>query len=158
SAFPGVFNFFRLDPARDPKRIDFTFRIAGPGSGRVRDTTSPCIYKFDADKLWIVFGDTALGERPGSFEWSGPRSPFVHLVLRRPNEEERKKQEQSDGSELEGTWIGLTETVRGEERSALKDLRLVVRGKRLRFDQPGSDPLYATFTVDVADSPWHIDL
>ncbi|HEX3148002.1 MAG TPA: sigma-70 family RNA polymerase sigma factor [Gemmataceae bacterium] len=155
---PGSLRLFHLDPARDPKRIDFTFREAQGGlSGQRNDILRPSIYKFDGETLLIVLGDEELRERPDSFEWSGPKSPFVHLFLRRPTDNERKLQDSVEHDGLQGTWVGLLETVKGQEQPA-RDTQLVVKGNRLRFDVPGSDPLHATFTIDLASSPWHIDL
>jgi RNA polymerase sigma factor (sigma-70 family) len=161
--FPGSLRLFHLDSAHDPKRMDFTFRELINGGGprqvaRTIDEACPSIYKFDGEKLRIVLGDQDLRERPDSFEWAGPRSPFVHIALRRPTEEERKSLERSEASRLQGTWVGLMKTVAGMELDASKDLLLVVKGDRLRFDVPGTDPLHATFVLDMSPSPWHIDL
>jgi uncharacterized protein (TIGR03067 family) len=157
---PGRLRTFRLGPTHDPKRLDFAFRdLVGLGGRMVpRDADRPCIYKFDGDRLRIVMGDPDLQERPDSFEWAGPRSPFVYLDLRRPTADERETQERNEGNALEGTWDGLLVTVKGHERAAPAGLQLVVKGDRLRFDLPESGPLHATFTVDLATIPWHIDL
>ncbi len=168
--FTGAANFFRLDSAHEPKRIDFIARNEtspgfGPGARpgtRVVNTTRPSIYKFDGDKLLIALGDDELRERPESFEWKDKRTPFVLLVLRRPDESERRKLEQAEHEYLQGTWICVMETVKGERRQIPRDKRddvkLVVKGDRLRFDTPGNDPLHATFSLNLTEYPWQIDL
>jgi RNA polymerase sigma factor (sigma-70 family) len=157
--FPGQLQTFRLQPYSDPKRLDFTFRdlMSGP-RGRAIETDRRCIYDFDGDRLLIVIGDPDLGARPDSFESSGPRSPIVHLVLRRLAEDERKDHEQLELNRLEGTWTGILLTEKGQERAAPPRLELVVKGDRLRLDLPDLKPLQATFTVDMKATPWHINL
>jgi RNA polymerase sigma factor (sigma-70 family) len=158
--FPGQLQFFHLTPTADPKSLDFTFRdlLAGPRGGRVSETDRRCIYKFDGDKLRIVIGDPDLGARPDSFEWGGPRSPFVHLVLRRPTDDERNELNHLELNRLDGKWTGLLVTEKGQERTAPTGLELVVKGDRLRLDLPDLKPLQATFTVDMSSNPWHIDV
>ena len=159
--FDGYLQTFRLSPDRQPKRIDFTFRnwsFGAKGITRESDTSCSGIYKFDGDRLQIVIGQEFLPDRPDSFEWSGPRSPFIHLLLRRPTVDERKQQELAVSRGLDGTWVGVAETVNGDVRPAPRGLHLVVKEDRLRLNVPDKDPLLATFVVDLAAHPWHIDL
>jgi uncharacterized protein (TIGR03067 family) len=156
--FPGDLQLFRLDPAREPKRIDFTFRgtTAGFGAGPF-ESTRLGIYRFEGDNLRIVLGDEELRNRPDSLE-PGAKSPFAYLLLRRPTADERQRLERSEHEVLQGTWVGLFETTKGEQRAAAADLKLVVKGDQLRLDVPGADPLHASFVLDLAAQPWHIDL
>ena len=168
--FTGAANFFRLDSAHEPKRIDFIARnepsgfqgFGGGGRTRMVDTIRPSIYKFDGDKLLIALGDDELRERPESFEWKDKRTPFVLLILRRPNETERTKLEQAEHEYLQGTWICVMETVKGVRRQIPRekrgDVKLVVKGDRLRFDTPENESLHATFSLNLAEYPWQIDL
>jgi RNA polymerase sigma factor (sigma-70 family) len=158
--FPGHLQTFQLQPSYDPKRLDFAFRelSLGRGISRAVETVRRSIYKFDGDRLRIVIGDPDLGARPDSFESSGPRSPFVHLVLRRPTEDEQKQHDQFELNRLDGTWTGLLVIEKGQEREAPPRLELVVKGDRLRFDLPDLKPLQATFKVNMTTTPWHIDL
>jgi RNA polymerase sigma factor (sigma-70 family) len=157
--FPGGAQFFRLDSAHNPKRIDFTFRNVEPGPRlRVTDTVRPSIYRFDGDRLQIVLGDEELRERPDSFEPTGKESPFVYLVLRRPSTDELKRLQEFEHSLLQGSWVGYLEIAGGDERLASPEVKLVVKGDRLRFDRPGTDSLHATFQLDISARPWRIDL
>jgi len=158
--FPSGSQFFRLDPGHDPKRIDFTFRDVQSGGTRYRaiEAIRPSIYRFDEGKLQIVLGDEELRARPDSFEPGGKASPFIYLTLRRPNSEEAKSLQYTEQALLQGTWNGFLETLKGEERAATSELKLVVKGDRLRFDRTGTDSLHATFSLDISARPWRIDL
>jgi len=158
--FPGRVKTFRLDPAREPKRIDFTFRdVTGNDTpGGQQDESRPSNYRFEGDKLRIVLGDEDLEARPDSFEPTDKATPFVQLVLRRPTEKEREKLEQSEQADLQGTWIGDLTMKRGAAFAVLNDVKLVAKGERLRLGFVSSDPLHATFCLDVGARPWHIDL
>jgi uncharacterized protein (TIGR03067 family) len=159
--FPGRTQSFRLDPAREPKRIDFLFHEAGSSGsgGRRREVSQPSIYQFDGENLRIVLGDDELEARPDSFDVPEKATPFIHLVLRRPTEDERKTLEQHERLQLQGTWIGVYKTIAGEPRRLESDdVKLVVKGDRLRFDIHGADPLHATFALNSRTRPWHLDL
>jgi len=156
--FPGRTRRFRLDSTREPKWIDFTFRDADANGTRQRSKSQPSIYRFDGDKLRIVLGDDELEARPDSFEMPRKPVPFVYLVLRRPTEVERRRLEQVEQQQLQGTWIGVFRTVRGESQDLSSGVKLVVKGDRLRFDASQDDPLHATFELDISARPWSLDL
>jgi RNA polymerase sigma factor (sigma-70 family) len=155
SGFPGWTNYFRLESTRDPKAIDFTFRGVVVG-GRQKDLTQLSIYRFEGDKLRIVLGDVDLVERPESFEWSD-KTPFVHLVLRRPTDNEQEGLLRDELDTLQGTWVAVRKTIEGEVASVV-GVKLVVKGDRLRFDVPPAESLHATFEVNTVASPWEIGL
>jgi RNA polymerase sigma factor (sigma-70 family) len=160
AGFPGSSQTFLLDPASDPRRIDFQLRNARrtvSGKAIDRDLTLPSIYKFDRDKLHMVLGDDDLQERPDSFDGLGKNSPFTFLVLRRPTADERNRPARGEGDLLQGTWEALAETVAGEWQPAPRGVKLVVKGDRLRLDTPAG-ALHATYTLDLAATPWQIDL
>ncbi|MBO0701286.1 MAG: TIGR03067 domain-containing protein, partial [Zavarzinella sp.] len=148
---------FQLQPAREPKGIDFTFHNVATGAFQRKDVTRPSIYRFDGDALNIVLGDDDLKERPDSFDPPARPTPFAHLVLRRPTEEERKGLEQAEQRGLQGTWLGVGKSVRGEPAEAT-GLKLIVKGDRLRLDTGPGASLHATFAIDAAPRPWHVDL
>src|SRR5205085_5187665 len=76
SRFPGRQKFYKIDPGWDQKRIDFEFRDVPDGT-QTTTVVVPSIYRFENDKLHIVFGIVNLAERPESFTWSatGPWPP-----------------------------------------------------------------------------------
>jgi RNA polymerase sigma factor (sigma-70 family) len=158
--FPAAIAVFHLDPAHDPKAIDFTFRnlLSAASVRRVFESKRPGIYEFVGEQLRIAIGDPDRRDRPVSLEPDGPRPQSVYLTLRRPNADEQKRLEKNAPNRLDGTWNGVLETVRGQERPAGPELKLLVTGDQLQFDVPGTTPLHATFRVDSKKSPWHIDL
>jgi RNA polymerase sigma factor (sigma-70 family) len=153
---------FHLDPARDPKRIDFQLHNVArrARSGRLtglEDETLPGIYKFDGDKLKLVVDFSELKERPDSFEEPKKDSPFMLLVLRRPTKEDIGWLTTNEPNSLKGTWVATTETTRGGPRPAPEGVKLVIKGDRLRFDAPVGT-LHASFTLNLAAEPRQIDL
>lgn len=161
--FPGADRRFKLDPARDPKWIDFHFRnvsrfeLAGRGRPGSADRTRPGIYQFDGDKLRLALGDDLSLERPRSFDRPAEGSPLVSLVLRRPTAAERAASEQFERDVLRGTWVAALETSRGQHRAAPPGVKLEFMDGRLRFDAPNGS-LQATYALNLATRPWQIDL
>ena len=72
---------YKLDPGWDQKHIDFEFRDVPEGT-QTTTVVVPSIYRFEKDKLLIVFGIVKLAERPESFTWSNARRRSGRLPRR----------------------------------------------------------------------------
>ena len=82
SRFPGRTKLYKLDPGWDLKHIDFEFRDVPDGNGWITKLV-PSIYRFEGEKLHIVFGVLDLEDRPESFEFVKSGLPFTHISLKR---------------------------------------------------------------------------
>jgi RNA polymerase sigma factor (sigma-70 family) len=159
SRFPGRQKFYKLDPGWDEKHIDFEFRDVPDGT----ETTTvvvPSIYRFENDKLHIVFGVLKLAERPESFTWSdsGSWTPFTHIILRRAPAKDRKEPTPEGQKALEGTWVMTAAEAHGE-RKTVAGSRLIFKENRFTLLPINGDlPAQGDYTVDTSTSPQHIDL
>jgi uncharacterized protein (TIGR03067 family) len=164
SPLPGEKPTIRLDPNREPKQIDFLVhnapRSVGRGGRRItvnEDQTWPAIYEFAGEKLKLAIGDVELQERPTSFDEPKKGSPFALLVLRRPTKGDLGRLLEEELLMLRGRWVAVSETTRGGRRPASADVKLIIRGDRLRFDAPGGS-LHGSFVLGLAAHPRRLDV
>jgi uncharacterized protein (TIGR03067 family) len=76
---------FAVDPAGDPKSIDFLPANDAEGGGRDASRPIRGIYKLENDTLWICFNPERGGERPTEFATKvGSRLRCVALRRKAP--------------------------------------------------------------------------
>ncbi|MSR53208.1 MAG: TIGR03067 domain-containing protein [Gemmataceae bacterium] len=157
SRFPGRKKLYKLDPGWDEKRIDFEFREVLDVNQRIT-VNVPAIYRFEGDKLHIVFGVVNFDERPESFEWLEKGAPFTHILLKRAIPGEAKDLIAEERRALEGTWVSVAIEVNGERRE-MPDTKLILKGNRFTI-RPKTQGLATAgeFTLDLQPSPRHINL
>ena len=161
--FPGKTQKFHLDPTRTPKWINFTFHDVNRSGFRCRqDSPARRIaaehLQFEGDKLHIVLGDDELEARPDSFERRRNLRRSSTWSCGGQTRDERKRLEQSEHAALQGTWIGVFKTTKGESHDLGSGVKLVVKGDRLRLDLSPADPCTPRSRLNVATHPWQLDL
>jgi RNA polymerase sigma factor (sigma-70 family) len=155
--FPGRLKLYKLDPGWDQKRIDFEFQDVQSGTGRITQH-APGIYRFEGDKLHIVFGVVNLEDRPESFEHQAKGLPFTHIVLSRPAIDDKKEIIPEEQKALEGAWVMTAAEAHGE-RKTVSGSKLTFKGNRFTLHQVNGDtPTEGDYTIDFSTSPRQIDL
>lgn len=156
--FPGRHKLYKLDPGWDQKRIDFEFQDIPSGTEKVTQRV-PGIYRFEGDKLHIVFGVVNLEDRPESFEHQAKGPPFTHIVLRRPTDSEPTELLPEEQKVLEGAWVMIALEVNGERRAITQGTKIEFKGNRFALQPPVEGPATSgEYSIDVGTSPRQIDM
>ncbi|HEY8505543.1 MAG TPA: sigma-70 family RNA polymerase sigma factor [Gemmataceae bacterium] len=144
---------FTLDPAANPKRIDFT-------DGK---KTNLGIYKLDGKKLTLCLNERE--ERPTRFasEANSPNDVLMELAFvgKEPGKENENGQEQARLAErerLQGTWKVLEFHDGGEQDPVPEGSRLVITGDKLVLFKGDHIKISARFVLNVAADPKWIDI
>jgi uncharacterized protein (TIGR03067 family) len=155
--FPGREKLYKLDPGWDQKRIDFEFRDVQDGTWP-RKKIVPSIYRFEGEKLHIVFGIVNLEDRPESFDVAKNGSPFTHILLKRAEPKEPKDSLSEEQKRLEGRWVMIAIEAHGE-RKAVSGTLLIFKGNRFTLRPSGESPIVdGEYKLDADAYPRQIEL
>jgi RNA polymerase sigma factor (sigma-70 family) len=147
---------YTLDPTQKPKAIDFGAGISGALG----------IYEFKGDTLRLCMErDADKQPRPADFK---PGEGRIVLVLKRakdtgpgkkPDAGARAEAPKTDKERFQGTWVGVSINVKGEEAPAeqVPALRLTFTGDRMKTHRPLQDAEEVAYRIDPTQRPKTID-